>query len=136
MGQLKSGPEYDLFQQYKKRLSHVEIIQLKQSTKEAEEKFFLKHIRESDCIIGLDEQGKDYASIPFAQFLAAQLGTYKNICFLIGGADGLSDGVRQRCHHLLSFGKLTWPHMLVRGMLMEQMYRATLILNGHPYHRE
>jgi 23S rRNA (pseudouridine1915-N3)-methyltransferase len=76
------------------------------------------------------------SSARFATNLVSHLRTHKNLCFLIGGADGLSEGIRMRTDLLVSFGKMTWPHMLVRGLLAEQIYRATLILNNHPYHRE
>ena len=56
--------------------------------------------------------------------------------FLIGGADGLDDAVRARAELTLSFGRLTWPHLLARGMLAEQIYRCQQILAGHPYHRD
>ena len=57
------------------------------------------------------------------------------LAFLIGGADGLSDAVRRKAELVLSLGPMTWPHLLVRGMLLEQLYRAQQILAGHPYHR-
>lgn len=135
VGFLKNGPEYDLVQKYRERLSHFEIIELKSSTKENEAKLILKHIKETDYIIGLDEKGKDFTSQDFSELLYQKLENYKNLCFLIGGADGLSFDIKQRCHTLICFGKLTWPHMLVRGLLCEQVYRASLILNHHPYHR-
>lgn len=136
VGTLKNGPEYDLVNKYRERLSHLEIIELKPSTKEGEEKLFLKYIKNTDFIIALDEKGKDFTSQELASFLHQQLESSKSICFLIGGADGLGSNIKKLCHSLLCFGKLTWPHMLVRGLLCEQIYRSTLILNNHPYHRE
>ncbi len=84
----------------------------------------------------LDETGVDLGS---AQ-LAARLGTWRDagaaeVRFLIGAADGHDDATRASADLLLSFGKATWPHMLVRAMLAEQLYRASSILAGHPYHR-
>ena len=63
-----------------------------------------------------------------------RLNGVSKICFLIGGADGHTDEVRKRADLILSFGKLTFPHMLIRAVLAEQIYRAQTILNGHPYH--
>jgi 23S rRNA (pseudouridine1915-N3)-methyltransferase len=84
----------------------------------------------------LDERGKAEASAAFA----ARLGAWRddgvrNVAFLIGGADGHDARVRKRADAILSFGAMTWPHLLVRAMLAEQLYRAHSILAGHPYHR-
>ena len=85
----------------------------------------------------LDERGKSFNSRDFA----GQIGTWRDdgvaeIVFLIGGADGHDDAVRERADLLLSLGSLTWPHQLVRVLLAEQLYRAQQILAGHPYHRD
>ena len=87
--------------------------------------------------IALDERGRDMPSRDFA----ARLGRFADdgvpaIGFIIGGADGLLTDLRQRAALVLGFGRLTWPHMLVRIMLAEQLYRAHTILTGHPYHRD
>ncbi len=87
--------------------------------------------------IVLDEQGKSISS----QMLADQLGRWRDegvreIRFLLGPADGHSAETRDNADLLLSFGLLTWPHLLARAMLAEQLYRAFTILSGHPYHRE
>ncbi|MDB5478631.1 MAG: rRNA ((1915)-N(3))-methyltransferase RlmH [Alphaproteobacteria bacterium] len=84
----------------------------------------------------LDERGENVDSVAFAQkiqhyFTAQQ----SSLCFIIGGADGLDDTLRREADWRVSFGALTWPHMLVRLMLAEQLYRASTILSGHPYHR-
>jgi 23S rRNA (pseudouridine1915-N3)-methyltransferase len=86
--------------------------------------------------VALDERGKALPSEAFA----AKIGDWRDrgagdLAFLIGGADGHGDAVRARADFLLAFGPMTWPHMLVRGMLAEQLYRAQQILAGHPYHR-
>lgn len=87
-------------------------------------------------VIALDERGKTFTSPKFANLLARDRdnGT-PEVAFLIGGADGLDDAARSRAHLLLSFGSMVWPHMLARVMLTEQIYRATAILAGTPYHR-
>ncbi len=88
-------------------------------------------------IIALDERGKDLPS----REIAAQFGNWQqqgisSIGIIIGGADGLSDELRKKTHLLLAFGRATWPHMLVRAMLAEQLYRVSSILENHPYHRD
>jgi 23S rRNA (pseudouridine1915-N3)-methyltransferase len=87
-------------------------------------------------IVALDERGRSEASDAFAK----RLGRWRDdgartIGFIIGGADGLDEAVRKKADLVMSFGALTWPHMLVRAMLAEQIYRAQSILAGHPYHR-
>jgi 23S rRNA (pseudouridine1915-N3)-methyltransferase len=87
-------------------------------------------------VVVLDERGRTLDSPGFAR----QIGQWRDsgraeLAFLIGGADGHCDSVRQRADLLLSLGAMTWPHMLVRGLLAEQLYRAAQILAGHPYHR-
>lgn len=88
-------------------------------------------------IVMLDETGETPASTAFAQ----RLGRWRDdgvreVRFLIGAADGFDDAERAGADYLLSFGRLTWPHMLARAMLAEQLWRASSILAGHPYHRE
>jgi 23S rRNA (pseudouridine1915-N3)-methyltransferase len=88
-------------------------------------------------VVALDEAGQALAS----RTLAGRIGRWRDdgrgcIAFLVGGADGLNDAVRARADLVLSFGKATWPHMLARAMLAEQLYRAQQILAGHPYHRD
>lgn len=92
--------------------------------------------RNGSLLIALDEKGKNLNSTDFAAlFHHAQADGIRAVDILIGGADGLHETVRQSADHLISFGKLTWPHMLVRAMLAEQIYRAWSITAGHPYHR-
>lgn len=92
---------------------------------------------DSDFVVVLDGKGKEFSSADFAAtFNDWQHAAYKRVVFLIGGADGHSKAVIQRADLVLSFGKATWPHMLVRVMLLEQIYRAYSILQGHPYHRK
>ena len=86
--------------------------------------------------IALDEQGRTLSSQAFAKHLA-QLRDRgcRDLVFLIGGPDGLAPGLRDGAEERLAFGPQTWPHLLVRAMLAEQVYRAFAILSGHPYHR-
>ena len=88
------------------------------------------------AVVVLDETGLAVTSESFA----AQIDKWRDngrdaIFFIIGGADGLSPEIRKRADLTLAFGKVTWPHQLVRIMLLEQLYRAVTILSGHPYHR-
>lgn len=88
-------------------------------------------------IIALDERGKDLGSREFAgQFAKWQQQGISNIGIMIGGPDGLAESLRKKADLLLAFGRATWPHMMVRAMLAEQLYRASTILEGHPYHRD
>ena len=88
-------------------------------------------------LVALDEHGANWSSRELAERLAAwrDQGT-ATLAFAIGGAEGLGRAVIQRADAILSLGAMTWPHLLVRGMLLEQLYRAQQILAGHPYHRD
>ena len=85
--------------------------------------------------VALDLGGAAPGSDGLARLLERWLGLSRPLCFLVGGAGGLDRAVLDRADHLLSLGPMTWPHMLVRVMLAEQLYRAQSILAGHPYHR-
>jgi 23S rRNA (pseudouridine1915-N3)-methyltransferase len=86
-------------------------------------------------LIALDEQGKSFSSSEFAKLLADKRDQARDIAFLIGGPDGLVPALRDGAAWKTAFGRQTWPHLLVRAMLAEQIYRAFAILAGHPYHR-
>jgi 23S rRNA (pseudouridine1915-N3)-methyltransferase len=86
--------------------------------------------------VALDERGKSLGSIAFAQQMAAWRDAGEpRVSFLIGGSDGLPESVRKQARTTIALGVQTWPHLLVRTMLAEQIYRAVTILSGHPYHR-
>jgi 23S rRNA (pseudouridine1915-N3)-methyltransferase len=105
--------------------------------KAAEAGLLLHALPESGPIIAMDERGDDLSSQDFTALLAEWRDQGHQDCgFVIGGADGLDDSVRQRAAKTLRFGRATWPHMVVRVMLAEQLYRAQQIMAGHPYHRE
>jgi 23S rRNA (pseudouridine1915-N3)-methyltransferase len=87
-------------------------------------------------LIALDGRGKTLSSTDLANRLARWRDADASLAFAIGGADGLADAVLDQARLVLSLGAMTWPHLLVRGMLLEQLYRAQQILAGHPYHRE
>lgn len=89
------------------------------------------------ALVVLDEKGRDLSSLELAKLLEGwRDGGRREARFFIGAADGHEAGTRDRADLVLSFGKATWPHLLVRAMLAEQLFRATAILAGHPYHRE
>jgi 23S rRNA (pseudouridine1915-N3)-methyltransferase len=143
-GRLKNGSLFDLGREYQKRIQWSvnihEIESRKTNPREAqveEHAKIAKLIKDDAYLILMDERGKTLKSMDFAKALEKQANNGRNhIQFVIGGADGLSDELRKRAGLVLSFGAQTWPHMLARIMLLEQIYRAQQILKGHPYHRE
>jgi 23S rRNA (pseudouridine1915-N3)-methyltransferase len=100
-----------------------------------EEKRLTAKIPKGARIIALDERGRTMTSEAFARHLAKLRDGGGDLVFLIGGPDGLSPSFRDAANERLAFGPQTWPHMLARTMLAEQIYRALAILAGHPYHR-
>ena len=143
VGRLRRGIEADLFEHYRSRirwpLELHEIEDRKQDDSgrtEREGAAILAAIPAGAAVIALDETGRDLTSQDFA----ARIGRWRDdgasdLAFLIGGADGLIPAVRERGDVVMAFGRTTWPHLMVRGMLAEQLYRAQQILAGHPYHR-
>ncbi len=144
VGRLKAGAERDLIEKYAKRIQWpLDIVEIEERRKLSPAE--LKS-RECDLItaalpdralrIALDERGHTLASSAFAEKLGGWRDQGRDIAFLIGGAGGLAPALRDSANMTLSFGKATWPHMLARVMLVEQIYRAQEILAGNPYHRE
>ena len=152
VGKLKSGPETELAGRYAKRatqtgralgLKAIEVIEIRESRADdaaqrmIEESIALMTIiPPSAVVVLLDVKGENRDS----DQLAAQLSAWRAndvpaVVFIIGGADGFAPSLRDKATLRLSFGAATWPHQLVRVMLLEQIYRATTILTGHPYHR-
>lgn len=104
--------------------------------KEREGELLLAQAPEGATLVALDGRGRPLSSEKFAGWLGQHRDQgCRNLVFIIGGADGLSDQVIARAHLQISLGAMTWPHMLVRMMLAEQIYRAVTILANHPYHR-
>lgn len=145
IGRFGKGPERTLFDAYLKRLSWpCELIELEDrkggsdTERKARENAMLRERAAGlDALIALDETGKTLSSRKFAARLQgfADDGRRK-VGLLIGGADGLDEETRALADFSLSLGRLTWPHLLVRALLAEQLYRASAILSGHPYHRD
>jgi 23S rRNA (pseudouridine1915-N3)-methyltransferase len=144
VGRLKSGPHLDLQRFYAERLTAAldireveERRKLPGSARQASEgELLLAALPERAFAVALDERGKSLPSADFAKQIAQWQQAAPTIAFLIGGADGHSAAVRARADYLLALGPMTWPHLMVRAMLCEQLYRAQQILAGHPYHRE
>ena len=148
VGRLRSGPERDLLDDYLKRFDRTgralglgpvsvhEVEDKKGGGMRAEASLLEGVIPKGAVICALDERGKLMSSPEFAAMLAdwRDMGR-ADVAFVIGGADGIDPGLRAQADAKLSFGKMVWPHMLVRVMLGEQLYRAASILAGAPYHR-
>jgi 23S rRNA (pseudouridine1915-N3)-methyltransferase len=137
VGKLKRGPLAELIDDYKKRCRWpIQILEIDHSEKTAEGAVLLSMLERDDHVVILDERGESLASEAFASQMDKLLvGGTQRINFIIGGAYGLDGAVISRAHKRLAFGVQTWPHMMVRLMLVEQIYRAEQILAGHPYHK-
>lgn len=134
----KNSPEAQLIAEYAKRSGWEIVIKEKDNaTQEEEAKFLQSMIPHGAKVIVLDERGENIKSLELAKRIENwQLNGCSELCFLIGGADGHLQSTRDQADLILSFGKLTLPHMLMRVVLSEQIYRVQTIINGHPYHRE
>ena len=148
MGRLRAGPERDLVDDYYTRLdrtgralgvgpvAELEVEDKKNLGMAAEAVLLERAIPTGALIATLDERGRVLSSPEFAELLAGwRDGGRQDVAFVIGGADGIDPGLRAKAGFSLSFGRMVWPHMLVRVMLAEQLYRAATILGGGPYHR-
>ncbi|RDE09591.1 23S rRNA (pseudouridine(1915)-N(3))-methyltransferase RlmH [Pelagibacterium lacus] len=152
VGRMKSGPERDFVSRYLDRataggrtlgLTDFTVTELAESraagavARKAEEaRAIAAALPEKSVLVALDERGKGMTSERFA----AQIADWRDagragLALLIGGADGIDAQLRDRADLVLSFSPMTWPHQMVRIMAAEQLYRATTILSGHPYHR-
>jgi 23S rRNA (pseudouridine1915-N3)-methyltransferase len=152
IGRLKQGPERELAAWYRKRaeaigrplgLRAIEVVEIRESRaqdaerRRIEESIALANvIPDGAIVVILDQRGESLDSPALAALLRQWRAEDRNAgCFLIGGADGLAPSLVERARVRLAFGAATWPHQLVRIMLLEQLYRAATILGGHPYHR-
>jgi 23S rRNA (pseudouridine1915-N3)-methyltransferase len=152
VGRLKQGPERELAASYCKRAEAtgralgwrgVEVIEIRESRaqdrdrRRTEESIALANVIPDGAVLAaLDERGENIDSAALAGLIRQWRGDNReSVCFIIGGADGLAPSLLERAKIRLAFGAATWPHQLVRIMLLEQIYRAGTILSGHPYHR-
>jgi 23S rRNA (pseudouridine1915-N3)-methyltransferase len=145
VGRMKAGATKELYELYAQRLrwqiTLKEVEERRSLPPEAlkvqEGELLLAALPKGARVIALDEGGKSLSSRDFAELLGRwQDDGTQDLAFLIGGADGLSEAARAASDVILSLGRMTWPHMLVRGLLAEQLFRAESILSGHPYHRD
>ena len=131
-GKIGRSPEAELVERYLKRIQWPTKV-----TELPDQGGKLPDLPADNVTVALDERGQSLPSIDFAKKLEGWRDSGKReVRFLIGAADGHSEEQRRSADLLLSFGPATWPHLLVRAMLAEQLFRATSILANHPYHRE
>ncbi len=148
VGRLRAGPEKALLDDYLTRFDRtgralalgpaqvIEVEDKKGGGMAAEADLLSRAIPNGSLICVMDERGQTPTSPEFADLLARWRDTGRSdVAFVIGGADGIDPTLRARADAALSFGRMVWPHMLVRVMLAEQLYRAASILSGGPYHR-
>lgn len=144
VGRLKAGPLSSLFDDYLRRLPwRVELIEVEErrplgaeERRRREAELLSAKLPEKSVLVALDGGGKALSSEAFAaQLRRWQEAEGRALVFAIGGADGFDPGFLAKADLALSLGAMTWPHLLVRVMLAEQLYRASTILSGHPYHR-
>ncbi len=139
MGKIKEQYLNDLIDDYKTRISKyhkLEIIELKDTNNLEEERDnILKHIGNQDYVISLDIDGKEFDSVALSEVIDKAFLTNGTITFIIGSSFGLHEDIKNKSNLRLSFSKLTFPHGLFRGILLEQIYRSFKILNNESYHK-
>ncbi|MFQ5971985.1 MAG: 23S rRNA (pseudouridine(1915)-N(3))-methyltransferase RlmH [Alphaproteobacteria bacterium] len=145
VGRMRRGPERDLYEHYAGRITTWRLEQIEVGVRArlsrgelraAEGEALIRALPSEAHVVALDRGGDTVDSEAFARLLARwhEAGV-RDLAFVIGGAEGLAATVLTRAGKTLSLGPMTWPHLLARGMLAEQVYRAQQILAGHPYHR-
>lgn len=144
VGRQRAGPLKDLERHYAGRITFAltlrEVEEKRKLSsaemKQREAELLLAAVPKGATLVALDGRGTPLSSTAFAQRLDNWRQSAADLAFVIGGAEGLAEGVLKQASFVLSLGAMTWPHLLARGMLLEQIYRAQQILAGHPYHRE
>jgi 23S rRNA (pseudouridine1915-N3)-methyltransferase len=141
----RAGPEAALFDHYARRLAQPPTVRevAEERSRETGERRrreasrLLEQVPRGAVLVALDAGGVALDSPGLARRIGAWRDSGRqDLCFAFGGPDGLDETVRQQADFILSMGPMTWPHLLARGMLVEQLYRAQCILAGHPYHRD
>lgn len=148
VGRLRAGPELELIRDYTARfdrtgralglgpLTLTEVDDRKGGGMSAEAALLRRALPQGALVCCLDERGAQMTSPAFADWMASVRDQGRgDLAFVIGGADGIDESLRAEADQAISFGRMVWPHMLVRAMLTEQLYRAASILAGSPYHR-
>ena len=151
VGQLKNNPILEIQRDYESRIlslsksvgiKNLEIKELpiskKSSVKERqkeEAKIISQHIKQDNLNVFLDGKGENINSVDISQIISKSSFDGKDLVFFIGGPDGFDEKIIKVENKIISFGRVTWPHKLIRIMLLEQLYRGITIINNHPYHR-
>ena len=151
VGQLKNNPILEIQRDYESRIlnlsksvgiKNLEIKELpvskKSSIKERqkeEAKIISQHIKQDNLNVFLDGKGENINSVDISQIISKSSFDGKDLVFFIGGPDGFDEKIIKVGNEIISFGRVTWPHKLIRIMLLEQLYRGITIINNHPYHR-
>lgn len=143
VGKAKGSPEQALFEHYAKRLPWpVEVIEVEEKRplsglerKNREAELMLAKLPKNAFVVALDPKGEALSSEALAGKFLRWQESGRDLCFAIGGADGLGEALLSQAGAKLSLGAMVWPHLLVRAMLAEQLWRAFSINTGHPYHR-
>ena len=151
IGQLKNNPILEIQKDYESRIlnlsksvgiKNLEIKELpiskKSSTKEKqkeEAKIISQDINQDNLNVFLDGKGENINSVDISKIISESSFNVKDLVFFIGGPDGFDEKIIKVANKIISFGRVTWPHKLIRIMLLEQLYRGITILNNHPYHR-
>jgi 23S rRNA (pseudouridine1915-N3)-methyltransferase len=143
IGRDRAGPTRELFDDYCRRAPWpIRLVEIAPRSSEPTERRLreeadrlLQTVPQGAVLVALDEAGRQLDSAGLARRIARWQEEHGTLAFVIGGPDGLARSVLDRAEIALAFGRMTWPHRMVRVMLAEQLYRAGTILSGHPYHR-
>lgn len=138
VGKIKEKYLTELIDDYNKRINKyhkLEIVEILDSNKKEEGIKILSKIKKDDYNIALDLNGESFDSLGFSKFIENNLMYHANLTFIIGGSDGIDEDVLNAVNHKISFSKLTFPHGLFRGILLEQIYRGFKIINNERYHK-
>jgi 23S rRNA (pseudouridine1915-N3)-methyltransferase len=139
IGRDRSGLFAPAVKEYVERLSHytrLEMVELSAARSKADEaRAILARLQAADWLVALDERGEEMDSVAFSRFVERAQNQSRDVCFAIGGDEGLDSSVLERARLVLSLSRMTLPHRLARVVLMEQLYRAYTLIRGEPYHR-
>ena len=134
-GRFRGTPEERLWVRYIDRLRwKINLIELMSQTPKVEA--FTNHYGPKDFVLVMDENGRHLSSLDFSKVLDQARQIHGSLIVIIGGAYGIDESIKKRANLMLSLGAMTWPHLLVRVLVAEQLYRGQQILAGHPYHHE
>ena len=148
VGKTKSSELVRLINEYVKRINFykkfkiivVNSLKSKKNSEKEIKKFegenILKSVKKNELIFLLDENGKSFNSRKFADFLSNKFKTNKSIVFVVGGAHGFSNEIKQKSNEIISLSEMTFSHQIIRLFFTEQLYRALTIINNHPYHND